>query len=239
MKSNAAWEDFCAVKLRTCASEYAKLLTTQDDESTPYKSRYRAAEGQAQLASELESFASASSCASLQVHAVDTDVSGDTLKGRLHIRRGFALSETDLTTEAKDSLHDGLAALNAATPCQDVDSKLVALNTLGALLGGAEHHEEALARLTEAEALYQAVKSGKASIAGSEALLRLEGDTTTEALSRIEDAYTRTVFFLAQVHQSSGNTEQSKAYCGATLQRQLLAWGTPPELVVFQLTQAI
>ena len=118
---------------------------------------------------------------------------------------------------------------------KDVDSKLVALNTLGALLGGAEHHEEALARLNEAEALYQAVKSGKASIAGSEALLRLEGDTTDRTLSRVEDAYTRTVFFLAQVHQSSGNTEQFESVLRRHPAAATVAWGTPPELILVQL----
>ena len=227
VQADAAWESFCSDRLPTSAREYLKLLNVEDDEATPYKSRYHAAEQQAELASELAALASAD--ASLRVHAVDTRISANTLKGRICIRRGVALSETDLATNARDSLQEGLAALELEAPCQDVQSQLAAFNTLGALQSGVGQTDAALASLEDAERLYNGVKSGDVSIAGSDALLRLERSADPDAATQIEQAYAHTVFYLAQVHQHLGHTDQAKAYCGATLQRQVLSWGAPPE----------
>lgn len=223
VQSEKGWDAFCSDRLPSSALEYSKLLSVQDDETAPYKSRYRAAEQQAELASELATITANN--ARLQVRAVDSHITASTLKGRICIRRGVALSETDLATDARDSLQEGLAALALETPCQDVQSKLTALNTLGALQSGVGQSEAALAALQEAERLFTGVRNGDCSVAGSDALLRLERNTDTDATTQVEQAYAHTVFYLAQVHQNLGHTEEAKAYCGATLQQQVAAWG--------------
>jgi tetratricopeptide (TPR) repeat protein len=220
-----AWRELCCVGVPDAAASFQKLLLHIDDDAEPYKSGYAAAEEQSNLINAIKSLAEQHDHLCYDVDG--TVLSYHTIMARLLIRRGKALSQTDLTADAKTSLQDGLHELSLPPRCQDLCFKHMALNELGALLSNLGQDKEALKVLNEAKELHHAVASGKADLSGSRAMLELEQDTSTDAEAFIDELYTKTVFFLAQVHQGMGHVQEATEYCGATLQRQATNLGAP------------
>jgi tetratricopeptide (TPR) repeat protein len=216
------WDHFCLVALAESAASYRALIDAVDDETTPYASRYAAAEEQTKLIDAVQNFQSQQH--DLTYATEDLLVSSHTILGRCLIRKGIALAQTDLTVQARTSLKDGLTELAQVTPCQDVCFRIMALNELGALLGTLGQNDEALSALQQAEAAFQAIQECKADLSGSIALLQLEHETT-DVQAVCDELHTKTLFFLAQLHQGMGHAEQAAEYCGATLQRQASALG--------------
>ena len=86
-----------------------------------------------------------------------------------------------------------------------------ALNDLGTLWCNRDDNERAKVSLERAEALYREYALEGAGGAGDD----------PESAEKVEDAYTTTVFLLAQVWEKLGDPERSARYCGLTLGRQL------------------
>jgi tetratricopeptide (TPR) repeat protein len=231
------WQTFCVTSLVNGSKAFKALIQTADPESEPYKSRYAAAEGQQKLIDAIGRFEEHQD--HLYFDADGVHLTYHTILGRVLIRRGLALADTDLTQDCQECLKAGLQHLKRTQPCQDMYSMLVAFNSLGILLCNLGQLKEASACLTEAECAYHAIKNGITSTEGSQKLLHLEQDNDTDANDFCEELYTKTLFFSAQVHQNLGHVQKATEYCGATLQRQADAYGAQPYFstgMVFQCT---
>ncbi|KAM4896870.1 KIF-binding protein isoform 2-T2 [Sylvia borin] len=97
-------------------------------------------------------------------------------------------------------------------------------NNLGILWSQRDEIETAQIYLESAEALYnQYVKeNGNPPLDPSEHFMAEEEKLTNqERFKRFEKAYTHTLYYLAQVYQHLGMTEEAAHYCHTTLKRQL------------------
>ena len=215
------WETFFARQVVPAAVEYRSLVSKEDPESEPFRSRYAAAETQRRLLERCNEFEPQAT--TLELHADGRAVPYHTVRGRLLMRYGLALAETDLTAKSRELLEQAAACLErAAASDQDVVGLVVILNTLGMLLNNGGEHTAALPRLDAPFEVYCRVKGGSASTACSQALAQMERDST-DAAQMLEEAHTRTLYYLAQVHQNAGHDTEAAKFCAATLQRQAAA----------------
>jgi len=203
--------------------EYRSQIGEEDPEAEPFRSRYAAAAAQERLLERCDEFEARADELELQVHGCT--ISYHTIKARLLMRHGLALAETDLTADSRAAL-ERAADRFAMAPvgAQDVVGRVVVLNSLGMLLNNLGEYTAALPHLEAALELYAAVKRGEASTACSQSLAQMERDEG-DAARVLEEMHTKTLYFLAQVHQNAGNSDEAAKFCAATLQRQAAAIG--------------
>eukprot|EP00198_Chlamydomonas_reinhardtii_P008976 XP_001698313.1 predicted protein [Chlamydomonas reinhardtii] len=111
------------------------------------------------------------------------------------IRCGLILLDTDLLSDGEAYVRAGLGVLEAAPGGAEAYLAwlLEAYNSLGALYSNRGSYATALEWLQKAEALYQ----------------------------RVQEHYTSTLYFMAQVYGNQKLADRSALYCAATLYRQL------------------
>lgn len=217
------WETFCAAQVVPAAAEYRSQLTEEDPESEPFRSKYAAAEAQHRLLERCDALEP--QAAALELRVDGRTIPYHTIRGRIHLRHGLALAETDLAAKSRESLEQAVTCLEQAGPDgRDVVGLFAALNTLGMLLNNSDECDAALPRLEAASEVYSAVKMGAASTACSQALSQIEREEG-DAAAALEEAHTRTLYFLAQVHQNLGHSDEAAQFCAATLQRQAATLG--------------
>ena len=216
------WEEFIYGCLSPESIKYRKLMAQSDPEEAPYTSRYAAAGIQDSLIKSALTFSE--DAEHMQIEINDRAVSFHTIVGRLLIRKGLALIETDLLSEAEKAFREGLISLDAGQPCQDMCFQMAALNNIGILYCNRQDFDEALKHLSEVEKIYQNVSPSNLLV--TQGLNRVEDQSEHEAEVWFEELFTLALFYLAQVYQKKQDENRAANYCAMTLSRQL-RFGTP------------
>lgn len=204
------WLDGLEIKI-ACVAD---LLLVEDEEDTPYKSKYAAIDllqelidqGDVISGDEISRSGTACTAAASDLaasegpkHPSPTRVRLEAAK--LRARRGIIMMDTDLRGEGEQCLLQALPVLEMA-PAQITELQ-ECWNTLGALHSSRGSFDVAIIWLHKAEALYEAERThgqqGKSSIAptteeGSPPALSAQQPEVV----KLEAQYTSTVFFLAQ-----------------------------------------
>lgn len=225
----SSWQEFCYTELVKRTTDFNSLMQKDDSESEPYTSRYAAAEIQAKLIGHIRSFSDHQNELVFEVDGYRLMYA--TILGFCLIRRGLALSETDLLKDSLPLLEEGLNLLDQESPCQDIVSKILALNTLGVSLCGLDRPKEAAQRLIDAESAFEEAALTSDSTKGSQVLLNLDTVNEMAAAPQLQKVHTQTLFYRAQVEQGLGNGPLATEYCGRTLARQAAAEGMPNVLI--------
>ncbi|MEW5303813.1 MAG: hypothetical protein WDW36_006468 [Sanguina aurantia] len=215
----------------------ADLLLVEDEEDTPYKSKYAAIDilqeliDQGDVISGQDVSRSGTACTAAgsdlaasegPQHPPPTRVRLEAAK--LRARRGIIMMDTDLRGDGEQCLLQALPVLESA-PTQITEVQ-ECWNTLGALHSSRGSFDVAIVWLHKAEALYEAERThgqqGQSSLAPTIGAGSPPAPSAPQPdVIKLEAQYTSTVFFLAQVHSHAGNKDSSALYCAKTLQRQL------------------
>lgn len=219
--------------------EKAKTLRgTINDEKTPYKTLYEAADICKDLGAKLAAAQSALEPTHPRAAQLAESIA---LAACL---RGLALAETDLLYDAREAFSTGADPLVKAAEALDpasllpwgvllLSTALEVCNAVGVLEMGREEPERARDMLQRGEALANAVLQGAgpalsdASLDASLAALALGDDTPAAAAPsaalryQVRSLQTFTHFYLAQVFSALGDKDGSAAYICSTMALQL------------------
>eukprot|EP00878_Enallax_costatus_P016466 GHUV01017272.1.p1 GENE.GHUV01017272.1~~GHUV01017272.1.p1 ORF type:complete len:553 (+),score=189.00 GHUV01017272.1:136-1794(+) len=224
------FEDFVVDTLLKGIKEARRLRAIIDEESEPYKSNYAAADMLQSLEEQTAAYLAAEpGC-------------DDPIKqciARCQLERGLVLLETDLTADGQKAVEQGLEHNWPATiPSYAILQQ--GSNALGGLWCGREEFDTSLRYLKAASDLYDKIKalsssSGNtpADLSAVSANVAAETPELQNQLSRVweeafaadaeqvEQQYTTTLYYMAQVYGYAGDKLRSASYCAATLNRQL------------------
>jgi hypothetical protein len=218
--SQDEWIAFCTKQLVSGAMDYRMLMARTSSSTAPYEHKYAAADLQQRLVEDCKAFKDQG--LELKVCLNGQDISFHTMLGRLLVRRGLALADTDLGEESIDALKQGMQHLmRDDMKNTDVLFLLMAFTSMSMLLNDAGKYHEALASLSDAEQLHTDIQRDASMTACSESLLGMEEDDTVDVHQLLEDSYTKTLLFFAQVHKNAGNLARASEYCAGTLQQQV------------------
>lgn len=202
------WLDGLEIKIASVAD----LLLVEDEEDTPYKSKYAAIDLLQELidqgdvicgdeASKTACTAAGSDLAATEgpKHPSPSKVQLEVAK--LRARRGIIMMDTDLRGDGEQCLLQALPVLEMA-PAQITELQ-ECWNTLGALHSSRGSFDVAIIWLHKAESLYEAERTHAQQGQSSVAPVHEEGSppalsTPQPDAVKLEAQYTSTVFFLAQ-----------------------------------------
>lgn len=182
------------------------LSSREDDQSAPFDSKYAARD---KLIEERVRICAALGCSAEPPTSESTFPDGPPrLLGLLAIVDsliGLNFTSTEEYHAGEMYIENGLRWFEK-NPSDYTVEYLDSLNQLGAIWSNREEYDKSLGFLNKAESFYKEVAAPAIG---------------TPQHRRIEDAYTLTAFFLAQVYSNQGNAQSSAEYCQLCLQRQL------------------
>lgn len=217
--------------------EARRLRSLEDDEAEPYKSKYASAD----LLQSLEQQAT---------RYLDTGSAHEAFVSQCiaqcQLERGMVLLETDLTADGQKALEQGLAYGWPTTKSSHAILQQ-GYNALGGLWCSREDFETSLKYLQTAAEVYDKIKAMHHSAsaaddsnlsatvepaadachasANADECSVLAQHSWEEAFAsdadHVEQHYTTTLYYLAQVYSYAGDRVRSASYCAATLNRQL------------------
>lgn len=138
------------------------------------------------------------------------------------LQLGMNYIEGEETSSGQKELETCLTLLeNISDKDKTASVHIECYNQLGALWGNRDDHQKALEFLLKAKGVYEAHRAASP-MAAEQWLL---GNPASEAdrARLLEDLYTHTLFYLAQVYGHTGHPHLSAQYCHDTLGRQLRA----------------
>ena len=203
------------------AVKLTEVDAKSDPETEPYRSLYKARDVWKSLKSKVESLWNAES---------SNPVNTTYLFAALDLKLGLNYIETEEKTTGEEHLKQCLTRLES-NKSDTKASGIVqeALNQLGLLYSERRDAEKSLDYLLEAEILY---KKYCETVGGapwmvndvfcSESYDEAEvEEIVRKRCDKFEDAYTHTLYYLAQVYAKLEENEKSANYCQETLRRQL------------------
>ena len=146
----------------------------------------------------------------------------------VRIKLGVNFTDTEELSSGEEHLNTVVQLLrNRRLETQFCSLLQCALNHLGILHTGRQNNEKALQTLEECSNLYNDYKYSvdESPVAVDEIFLDINSKDNESILRErniaFEDAYTHTLFYLAQVYRRLGDSEKSAQFCQSTLKRQL------------------
>lgn len=215
--------------------EARSLRDTEDSDSEPYKSKYASAD---LLRSLEEQLARCSDLDEANGHFVRQCIA------TCQLERGMVLLETDLTGEGQQAVEQGLA-FSWPSNLASLSIQQQAYNALGGLWCSREEFDQSIKCLESAAQMYHGIQAllNTSSTEGDSSLLpsapaadrEIDSITTlssqqdstrwdniiTATADQVEQQYTTTLYYMAQVYGYAGDKLRSASYCAATLNRQL------------------
>ena len=202
-------EYFNAIRIRDC----------KNDSNSPYQSLYRSRDILTSILGKLKDINTSDHCNFKRVTAV------------LHFRLGINFVETEESPSGEEHFKQCRALIDACEGNSEHNFGITQalLNQQGLLYCQRSDFEHGLQTLLEAKSIYQNFSRESDVYPWTvDDFFRIESycdelnsNTKKERIDALEDAFTHTLYFLAQVYGKMGRCFDSAEYCKETLKRQL------------------